>query len=63
MEPAAPPLALQCRTGAIAASTLHYILDETFCKIPPYGGDADSFEEYEERCWDLFYGREGQDSL
>ena len=31
--------------------------------VPQYGGDVDSFEECEERSWDLFYGREGQDSL
>eukprot|EP00434_Breviolum_minutum_P038574 symbB.v1.2.034224.t1/scaffold4384.1/size41667/2 len=31
--------------------------------VPQYSGDAECFEEYEERCWDLFYGRDGQDSL
>ena len=31
--------------------------------VPQYSGDADCFEEYEERCWDLFYGRDGQDAL
>ena len=28
-----------------------------------YDGTPSMFDEYRERCWDLFYGRSGQDSL
>eukprot|EP00435_Cladocopium_sp_Y103_P037928 s1670_g10.t1 len=31
--------------------------------VPQYGGQPELFEEYQERCWDLFHGREGQDHL
>ena len=31
--------------------------------VPQYSGDVEAFEEYTERAWDLFYGREGQDSM
>ncbi|CAK9029221.1 unnamed protein product, partial [Durusdinium trenchii] len=31
--------------------------------VPQYSGEAELFEEYEERAWDLFHGREGQDAL
>ena len=30
--------------------------------VPQYAGDVESFEEYTERAWDLFHGREGSDS-
>lgn len=31
--------------------------------VPQYAGEAELFEEYVERAWDLYFGREGQDSL
>ncbi|CAE7324408.1 Copia protein [Symbiodinium microadriaticum] len=31
--------------------------------VPQFSGDPDLFEEYTERCWDLYHGREGQDQL
>ena len=31
--------------------------------VPQYAGETELFEEYVERAWDLYYGREGQDSL
>ena len=31
--------------------------------VPQYDGDPELFDEYEERAWDLWHGREGQDSL
>ena len=31
--------------------------------VPQYSGDPEHFEEYVERSWDLFYGRDGQDAL
>ena len=31
--------------------------------VPQYSGEAELFEEYEERAWDLFHGREGTDGL
>lgn len=31
--------------------------------VPQFDGQSELFEEYQERCWDLFYGRDGQDSL
>eukprot|EP00434_Breviolum_minutum_P011223 symbB.v1.2.009904.t1/scaffold605.1/size182108/4 len=31
--------------------------------VPQYSGDPEQFEEYVERSWDLFYGRDGQDAL
>ena len=30
--------------------------------VPQFDGTADVFEEYEERAWDLFYGRAGNDA-
>jgi len=30
--------------------------------VPQFSGDVAAFEEYTERAWDLFYGRDGQDS-
>lgn len=30
--------------------------------VPQYSGDVEGFEEYTERAWDLFHGREGLDS-
>ncbi|CAE7766366.1 GIP, partial [Symbiodinium sp. CCMP2456] len=29
--------------------------------VPQYGGEPELYEEYAERCWDLWYGREGSD--
>ena len=31
--------------------------------VPVYDGTPSLFDEYRERCWDLYYGRSGQDSL
>lgn len=31
--------------------------------VPQYSGDVEAFEEYTERAWDLYCGREGQDSM
>ncbi|CAJ1330013.1 unnamed protein product [Effrenium voratum] len=31
--------------------------------VPLYSGEAELFEEYVERAWDLWHGRDGQDSL
>ena len=31
--------------------------------VPQFDGQSELFEEYQERCWDLFYGRDGQESL
>ena len=31
--------------------------------VPVYDGTPSMFDEYRERCWDLYYGRSGQDSL
>ena len=31
--------------------------------VPQYGGESDLFEEYCERAWDLWHGREGQSNL
>ena len=31
--------------------------------VPQYAGQPELFEEYQERCWDLFHGREGQEHL
>ena len=31
--------------------------------VPQYSGDSDLFEEYCERAWDLWHGREGQTGL
>ena len=31
--------------------------------VPQYAGETELFEEYVERAWDLYYGREGQESL
>ena len=31
--------------------------------VPQYAGQPELFEEYQERCWDLFHSREGQDHL
>eukprot|EP00435_Cladocopium_sp_Y103_P058473 s1160_g20.t1 len=30
--------------------------------VPQYAGEVEAFEEYVERAWDLYFGREGQDS-
>ena len=31
--------------------------------VPQYDGQPDAFEEYQERAWDLFHGRDGSDQL
>ena len=31
--------------------------------VPQYSGASETFEEYEERAWDLWYGRAGQEQL
>eukprot|EP00435_Cladocopium_sp_Y103_P024701 s85_g6.t1 len=31
--------------------------------VPQYPGDPELYDEYEERAWDLWHGREGQDSM
>ncbi|CAE7745994.1 RE1 [Symbiodinium sp. KB8] len=31
--------------------------------VPQYSGEPDTCEEYQERAWDLFHGREGSDQL
>ena len=31
--------------------------------VPQFAGEVEYLEEYLERAWDLFHGREGQDSL
>ena len=31
--------------------------------VPQFSGDPEMFEEYQERAWDLWHGREGQESL
>lgn len=31
--------------------------------VPQFAGDVELLEEYVDRAWDLFYGREGQDAL
>ena len=31
--------------------------------VPLYPGASETFEEHEERAWDLWYGRAGQDQL
>ena len=38
-------------------------LDTDRYGVPQYAGEAELFEEYVERAWDLYFGREGQDSL
>ena len=30
--------------------------------VPQYGGEPELYEEYAERCWDLWFGREGHDT-
>ena len=30
--------------------------------VPQYAGEVEAFEEYVERAWDLYFGREGQES-
>ena len=29
--------------------------------VPQYGGEPELYEEYAERCWDLWFGREGSE--
>ena len=31
--------------------------------VSVYDGTPSMFDEYRERCWDLYYGRSGQESL
>ena len=38
-------------------------LDTDRYGVPQFAGEAELLEEYMKRAWDLFYGREGQDSL
>ena len=58
--------------------TLHYFIEETLVLVatrvmsrlevdrhgvPQYAGEPELYDEYEERSWDLWHGREGQDAL
>ena len=45
------------------ASTADSKLDTDRYGVPQFAGEPELLEEYIDRCWDLYYGREGQDSL
>jgi hypothetical protein len=44
-------------------STADSRLDTDRHGVPQFSGDPEMLEEYMDRAWDLFYGREGQDVL
>ena len=45
------------------ASAADSKLDTDRYGVPQFAGEAELLEEYIDRCWDLYYGREGQDAL